>query len=361
MKNVFLEAYTNVNLGDDLFIKILCERYPQVNFILFAPKEYKRIFKKNKNIKCFSNSSYKIRLIDKLFAMFNRKNYFQTKIKKSCIATVKIGGSMFIQSVNWRKHLDEFGKNTPDNPYFLLGANFGPYDEEEYYGLHQRVFKEYTDICFRESLSYALFKQLPNVRVADDIVFNLKTKLNGHVKNEVFISVIKPSYRNQIKHTEKQYFETLSKLIIKFIQNSIKVNLVGFCQNEGDNEGISTIIDIIPQEYQRHVNAHQYTGNIDEILELMSRSKYVIATRFHAMILAWLYKKPVLPLVYSQKMQNIIDDVGFKGLTFNITEMDNLDPEEVLFSLKSQEVMEIKKQVVNSRSHFLILDQYLSG
>ena len=37
-------AYVNGNLGDDLFVKILCERYPNQKFLLCGPKKYKDYF-----------------------------------------------------------------------------------------------------------------------------------------------------------------------------------------------------------------------------------------------------------------------------------------------------------------------------
>ena len=34
MKKILLNAYLNLNLGDDIFLKILFERYPDVEWIL---------------------------------------------------------------------------------------------------------------------------------------------------------------------------------------------------------------------------------------------------------------------------------------------------------------------------------------
>ena len=49
MKKVKVYAYTRQNLGDDLFLKILCERYKNTKFILYAPEVYKEIFKNDNN------------------------------------------------------------------------------------------------------------------------------------------------------------------------------------------------------------------------------------------------------------------------------------------------------------------------
>lgn len=60
--------------------------------------------------------------------------------------------------------------------FYLLGANFGLYEDKQYYKKHKEEFKKYTDICFREEYSYKKFIDLPNVRMAADIVFGLETK-----------------------------------------------------------------------------------------------------------------------------------------------------------------------------------------
>lgn len=54
MLDVFLTAYMACNLGDDLFITILCERYPSVNFYLFCSEPYTVAFKNIKNITVIS-------------------------------------------------------------------------------------------------------------------------------------------------------------------------------------------------------------------------------------------------------------------------------------------------------------------
>ena len=49
MKKVFLYAYDKQNLGDDLFIYTICNRYPKTKFYLWSDEQNKEIFKKVKN------------------------------------------------------------------------------------------------------------------------------------------------------------------------------------------------------------------------------------------------------------------------------------------------------------------------
>src|SRR5690554_2102032 len=108
MKRVMVYAYTHFNLGDDLFIKILCERYPQTTFVLYAPKQYKYSFKEINNLRVFSNDLLMLQGFNYVCRLLNIDNSFQRLLAKTCDAAILIGGSLFIQNDNWEVNL----KNT---------------------------------------------------------------------------------------------------------------------------------------------------------------------------------------------------------------------------------------------------------
>ena len=64
-----------------------------------------------------------------------------------------------------------------------------------------------------------------------------------------------------------------------------------------------------------------YEGEYNKATELLGRCKYVIATRFHAVILALLFGKPVYPIIYSDKTKNVLYDIKFKGDTITINKI----------------------------------------
>lgn len=52
MKKVFLMAYARKNLGDDIFIKMLLEKYPKIDFFMrIKEKEFLEGLVKYKNLK----------------------------------------------------------------------------------------------------------------------------------------------------------------------------------------------------------------------------------------------------------------------------------------------------------------------
>ena len=71
-KVIFVKAYLNQNLGDDLFVDILVKRYPQHNFMIIVPNKNYYHFSKYKNVKLIKLNKVKklinflsFKLIDK--------------------------------------------------------------------------------------------------------------------------------------------------------------------------------------------------------------------------------------------------------------------------------------------------------
>lgn len=56
LKRVMVHGFFTFNLGDDLFLKILIERYPHITFYIYANKNYKELFKEYKNLKVFPSN-----------------------------------------------------------------------------------------------------------------------------------------------------------------------------------------------------------------------------------------------------------------------------------------------------------------
>jgi len=358
MKKVMVYAYTTFNLGDDLFIKILCERYPKTRFILYAPKGYKLCFKEINNISFFPSDSIMVRGINYIFKALKVKWFLRKQIAKQCDSAVYIGGSLFMQGENWKEALEKTkSMRIKNKPFFLLGANFGPFYNEDFYIKYREIFKDYTDICFRERYSYELYQELGNVRMADDIIFQLKGKDIQQQENNIVISVIKPSQKSS-SNLDGKYYKKIRDIAIYFMEHGYKINLMSFCEREGDKEAVEEIGKLIPDKYFNKMTKHFYKYNIEETLEVISSSSFVIATRFHSMILGWVYNKPVFPIVYSKKMTNVMNDVGFHGSYIDIKNIDNVDPRQVYSSMKTN-LIDVSKQVKGAEKHFEKLDEYL--
>lgn len=356
MKKVMLYAYTNTNLGDDLFLKILCERYPQIEFWTFAPRKYDPFVKQYPNLKFIINDSLIYRIANKVSRTILKKE-LKTKYIKDIEATIYIGGSLFMEQNNWPALLELLkARKRKDTPFFLLGANFGPYENPKFLSMHKEEFGKYEDICFRDKKSYGLFKDLANTRMASDIVFQLKSEKNliEIEENSVIISVIKPSIRTELKGLDNNYFENIRSIIKYYTSKGNKIYLVSFCEAEGDMEAI----DKIKIGISENIDIVNYDGsNLSYVLNLFNNCGIVYATRFHAMILGWVNNKKVFPIVYSDKMINVINDCGFKGSFCDIRNENYYINFPIGDNQKLENVKILKE---DSEKHFFKLDKLLN-
>lgn len=241
MKEILVKAYLNFNLGDDLFIKILTERYPNINFYIESDdKNYTQIFKSSK-IYLYKKSRLEKRLI-KLGIL---KYFFYKKFLKKIDGIINIGGSIFMEnSINYKKDIEKrkIENKAVKGNYYILGANFGPFRSEKFRKSYKEFFSKCRDVCFRDKYSYNLFSELPNIRYADDIVFSLKDNIiSEDIQGKILISVIKPSIRKELKTKDEEYYEAIKKIILEGMKIGKKIQLISFCKNEGDEEAILEI------------------------------------------------------------------------------------------------------------------------
>ena len=353
MKKVYVKAYLAYNLGDDLFVHILCNRYKNVHFQVMTNFLYTNdIF--GENISLINRK--KIKFINKIIRFLSlKKNSYENIMMKKNDLTLILGGSMFMECNNSPSKYFVGGKND----YYILGSNFGPYQTETYYNKFYNVFKNAKDVCFRDKYSYDLFSDLDNVRVASDIVFSLDTSLVPITDTQkVVISVIDCEKKIGSKY-KSVYEDKIVDLINYFDNKGYIVTLMSFCKHEGDEDAILSILSkISDMQLRDKINTYFYNGNIKEALNVIGDSHIVVGSRFHANILGFVMNKTVIPIAYSDKTINVLNDCNFKGKMIDIREIDNFDISE-LNDADLNYKLDISKQIEDANHHFEKLDLVL--
>ena len=365
MKKIALRIYLAKNLGDDIFLKIVSERYPNVIFHTCPTLRYKNNNFRN-NIQFYDSSIDIIRnkVLHKL-----KIYHFDTdsKIKKMTDATVIIGGSIFHEPPTWiytRKRLEMY--NNLNKKYYILSCNFGPYMHESFFQKHKNIINEATDVCFRDKKSYDLFNNCNNARMEYDVAFSLKRKINNKnnknnkYDNAIVFSIIDLSWRKTLKHKTEEYEELILNMIKRYAKTD-KVILMGFSSHEGDNNAINRIYGNLSPEEKKRTSIYLYDGDIDEALNILEQSKGIIATRYHANVLGILYGKKILPIIYDIKTSNLLEDVHYAGKIININDITKENIKQ-LSNIKcnnniSQEIVD--NIIKSSNKQFLKLDELL--
>ena len=329
--NILLKLYPRLNLGDDLFLKIICERYPNINFYLIAPDEYHAINKwqnlhilNNKINKSWVNKVKRFlfkKINFKLYQKQLQAIYFdQLKDEFNKIdGFVSIGGSIFMErypNIYFDPEIAYYNlinKELVDKPKFFIGCNFGPYYTKDYLDEYKNIFFHAKDVCFREEFSLNLFNSvLDNVRLAPDVVFGMDVKINEKNSKSVGFSII--TTRDNID--ENLYVSKYIELIKSYLEDEFEVFLFSFCKEEGDEDIIEKISSGLPSN--KLVQKIYYKGNIDEFLNIYSKVSLMYCGRFHAMILSMMFEQQIFPITYSNKMLNVLKDISYEGSTIDL-------------------------------------------
>lgn len=342
MKRVKLDAYFANNLGDDLMVDIMLRRYPQYTFWVDHSSNATDIFLKYPNFEnrrkiagrygrlnhivniltCYRNEDI---LLHRIFSRLTRKSR----------CSVYIGGSLFMESVGddvkARIVIEE--KRLNPKPLFVIGANFGPYVTSDFRDAFVDFFGKCGGVTFRDKKSYSLFQGMSNIDYAPDVVFNLPYHTEETHNNTVVISVVDLQRRSTLAKYTPDYERLISEACRVCVMQGKKPILMSFCDYEGDINAVWRIWENLELPIQQETEIYRYQGCLDEALELFEKAQFVLATRFHAMILALRMNKPFYCISYSDKIKWVLNDLHSNAYC----EMHNLNAlhiEDILANCK---------------------------
>ncbi len=351
---IFVEAYTALNLGDDLFLHALFSRYPDTLFLMRGNGKYAEMFNIYKNVKVLDSAVVKaLNVLD--VKMHITVHSIRNHIASKCRAAVLIGGSLFIEP-----YLPSFSNKLYQNkPLFIIGANFGPYSTKKYLDYCREYIVGASDACFRDKKSYQLFYATNKCRYAPDIGYSFikKNRQNNFSGKGLFISVMnfETSYPALAKY-QKEYEKFIISIIRKAIAQKQNIKLSSFCEREGDNIEVKKIISAFSELERENIKECYYTGkNIREVIDEIKVSEYVIGTRFHSIVLGLALQKKVLPISYSVKTDEMLNDFGISEYTIQLSQLSECTKIQY-GQLSADQVAEIAEQ---SDTQFKGLDNYL--
>lgn len=367
---VLVHIYLADNLGDDLFAKVLLERYPHIDFYFLHDREEYEFLNNY-------NNAYIIKMPTLGRINFAVSNYFSpklaffkyiinfkkliTKIEPSFSAFLVLGGSLFMEGKNeylkksfYNIIYDHFSKK----PKFIIGSNFGPHKTKDYSEFFRKIFSQSADVCLRDSYSYNLFSAIPSVRMAADVVFNLeKQRCERNEKRIGFVPISLEKRSNLLAFVDI-YNQLFAKLINKFAKSGYEVTLYSFCKSEGDEDAVKHIYSLLTSKDNVRIKNYE-SFKIDEFLLDFQENSYMVCSRFHGMILGLLYGINTFPISYSKKISNVLEDLNFTGKFKNIEKLKDCSVDEVFSNILSNN-FNLQANMEENETQFKILDKYLN-
>lgn len=363
MKRVFVHAYLAGNLGDDLFVRMLCERYPKVRFYIYADASYKVRFGDILNCRVNSPGDRRVRLAERWMQRLGIEGGWRRLLIRCSDAVVHIGGSVFVQHYDdWSEFYrvdDSLQKES--RRLYVVGANFGPYVNPAYQEQYHELFKKYRGICFRDTYSRNLFADLANVSYAPDLIFSYPAKPCVPKKKKVVVSLIELDNRTgkyAIDQYAGEYLDFHVKLVSVLIKRGYAVTLVSFCQSQMDDQMIQKVCDRLKESEKSQITCMAYQNDVRPIVKEFEESEAVVGTRFHSVILGMLCRCKVLPVVYDQKTRRTLDDLQY-AKKLELSELEDQDVDESIESLLSMEPYDVRQLVRDSEGQFRYVDRFL--
>lgn len=367
---VLVHIYLADNLGDDLFAKVLLERYPHIDFYFLHDSDSYEFLDNYDNayiIKMprlgrinFAVSNYYSPKLAFYKYLINFKKLI-TKIEPAFSAFLTLGGSLFMEGKNeylkksfYKIIYGHFSKK----PKFIIGSNFGPFRTKDYSEFFRKIFSQSADVCFRDSYSYNLFSDIPTVRIAPDVVFNVEKQHCERNKKRIGFVPISLEKRSNLLAFAEIYNELFVKLINKFTKSGYEVILYAFCKSEGDEEAVERIYSLLATKDNVQIKNYE-SFKIDEFLLDFQENSYMVCSRFHGMILGLLYGINTFPISYSKKISNVLEDLNFTGKFKNIEKLQGYSVDEVFNNILLNN-FNLQANIEAEGNQFKILDKYFN-
>ncbi len=362
---VLLRAFVNGNLGDDLFIEVICRRYPDTKFAIFGLERYRHSFQSITNLRYIAVDSIPMLIMHKIFSVVN-KEYDQVAREIPFLnlcsgffeTSVFITGSYFAEPIKWNKITDlRWYKHRPH----IIGCNFGPWKTERYLNEYRKCFELASEVTFRDRFSFELFKNQKNVRYAPDIVFNIE-KGDISDKGYYLISVVNPvkdEYLNRSDSVVDKYIKKMAEVCNEVSAIGKRAYLLPFCKEQGDNEIANRILELCEDREKISIIPYGDEFDLEYMMKLFRECHMVVAGRFHAMIMALRFQKRVIPVIYNNKMKTVLDDISFSGNAVTVENIEQLDTDSVVNYDHTCSNDIINKVVEAASDHFRELDKLL--
>lgn len=331
-----LFACIEKNIGDDLFVRTVCERYPHTTFFITSDAEYGSLakipnlrfdghLKQWMRASNMGHGSAWKRAVGHLLCQ-----YYRLRVP-ACRCAVNIVGNSFKNrdyggpsDARWMRERLGLVKD-----YYLLSTNFGPYTDPRWKQDFDEIFPRMRDVCFRDRESFELFRQIPTVRYAPDAILSLGRQPSAQDGKTVLLSVLDctmPERGTALNQSGPTYETLMAKCADFYAAQGLPVVLVE-SNAQQDHPAAERILARCRNKQK--VDIFAYDGNLEPLWQLYASAHKVIATRLHTIILSWLFDVPVVPVVYDMKVDNLLRACGFTGTQYDIRGLDKVQPDAI--------------------------------
>ena len=334
-KYIHLTGYFDRNFGDDMMMKLVVRSLPEVTFLLENTADTPLLSEPN----------------------------VEQKDRNECSRFPKLvvtgSGFMINTKAAFKTELLWFLKGHYPGEY-CLGCNLEPLDHPIKHFLIRRKLNKFRLITCRDQASYRWLlrnTKKPEIHYAPDILFSLPEEWLPRCDNPEMLGI---SLMHRLGDSEDcAYYRVMAEAADEWIRKTGKgVILMAFDTGKEDDLFACRAVQALMQYPDRTEIAAHRDGT--EIPAAFVRCEKIIGARFHSMVLALRMGIPFFPVIFRDKMRNIILDMNYPVLGCDINKISADDVRTFLWE-RMPEWVPLEGYLSNAANHSALLREKLRG
>lgn len=355
---IYVKAFIDKNLGDDLMIVQLLENSPDIDFYIYCESHQVPFY--TELLKSYSN--YVFTQVE-LWKIHNFGVGFFDSI-------LLIGGSVLQGNRNrgcfyrFRNTMTILSAKLFGTKYIILGCNVGPFINKFTELFVKLELFSANLITTRDQASYDFIEKIVGRRevyLFSDILMDFKNDYNVSFNpdgSRLGISVLNSTNENICNQKIRNFFAELIDLYIQ--KTNASVTLFAFDSGkQNDHEEASKTLELVKNKERVEIITHN-----EDYLALphaLSKCSILIGVRFHAIVLGLSMGVPLIPAIYSNKTENFLNDIGYNKKKIDIRNIEAYNVETLVeYIMKNDEskVFELNKN--SAVGHMSTFRDYLN-
>lgn len=304
--NILLDAYFDHNFGDDLFISIVTRRYAEHRFFAFIGG-------------CEASVCQWAGRFPNLVVLPKCPTLWQTGMFD---AYLMIGGDVLPDggdyTGSYERRLQFMRTVKACGGYVaMLGFNLYHQYSPKTEGDLREMLRLADDVVPRDRWSFEYLRGIanePKIRLGADMAFCLPRPCGGKsaVGHRLGISVRKKLAC--AAETDQAYQQSMAGLADAYLERYADAEIVFLALSYGSSDDARTAAEIQNRMRQRdRTRIAAYCGDPESYIGEFEACHAIVATRFHAFVMAAMLRKPLVAVPYEVKVTHVLDEIGYDG------------------------------------------------
>lgn len=330
-KKLHLIGYHDSNFGDDMMMKLVVRSLPEITFVI------------EKNVQTL------------LLCEANVISQSREECEKLPKLVVTGSGFMINDRAALLTEAVWFVKGRSPGDY-CLGCNMEPLDTPLKRFLISRKMDKFRLITCRDRMSYHWLRKNtrhPEIHCLPDLLFSIPDVWIPEVcsPEKLGISMMHRAGDRQ----DCAYYRAMAELADEWVQKTGKNVILMAFDTGGENDVLACQAVKSLMEFSNHAEIAAHRDGT-EIPAAFAQCEKIIAARFHAVVLALRMGIQLYPLIFREKVRNLLNDLQYPYPACDLDDLDKTSLRNFLFA--EQTPYHVQENIyVRAKQHAQFLKQ----